>query len=84
MHVNPYGEMTVTPKYYALSVGLCIQVIGIHSKQSRYGSCMEQHQQKLNACQGKLILLLLLLEAVIIAAAVATTGGGGVKLATAG
>ena len=37
-----------------------IEVVGIHSKQSHYGSCTEQHQQKLSACQGKLILLLLL------------------------
>ena len=82
MHVNPYGDMTVTLKYYALSVGLCIQVTGIHLKQSHYGSCMEQHQQKLSACQGKLILLLLPV-AVVIAAAVAVARGGGVKLAAA-
>ena len=73
MHVKPYNDMVVTLKYHALSVGLCIKVLGTYSKQSHYGSCTEQHQKKLSACQGKLISSL-----------VVVARGGGVTVAQAG
>ena len=47
------------------------------SRQSHYGSNTEQHQQKLSACQGKLVLLLVVVVAIV-------AGGGGLKLAAAG